>query len=219
MTFASVDGTQTRNTDVMVQRNIPNENDLSWSTLHNLGYSGPPLGTPKATVIALLELLRQQKALGTIYVTPMSKVVSQEPSGEFFRISKREQGDWRRYLSDCLFSSSRVKSHYSKSNALIRQLEFTGVMIVAGKHVFPNCWPHLGESTQDSVRVGQFFGKLVVIENLPKGYCRCRCQCPSAKQTIVRKKHLLAGRTKSCGCERIKQEARVQMKKLARGRS
>ena len=219
MIFPTSDRTSTQNAQVIVQRNIPYENDHGWNTLQNLGYHGPPLGAPWATSDALLKFIIECNTLGTIYANPMSKVTSPVASAAFFNSARREQSAWRRQLTDRLTSSSSVKRFFSKAEPFVRQLEFTGVMIVDGNLAFPSRWPEPKQLPKNRPCVGDTFGKLLVLEMLPKGRCRCRCQCPSGRETIVRKKHLLAGRAKSCGCERIKLEARIQMMREARSRS
>ena len=51
---------------------------------------------------------------------------------------------------------------------------------------------------------GQRFGRLTVIEHTDrhKGMGRCKCQCDCGNVTIVFARHLVIGKTKSCGCYR-----------------
>src|SRR6188768_4257831 len=116
--------TQSRS-EILVTRDIPDEDHLDWCTLHKLGYGGPPPGPPKASAIAMLELLRNQSALGTVYANPLSKVQAPAPSHAFFRTARQEQLAWFGRLADGLFSMGRAKRYYAKSHPFIRQLEFT----------------------------------------------------------------------------------------------
>ena len=54
---------------------------------------------------------------------------------------------------------------------------------------------------------GQRFGKLTALEYLGDGVWRCRCDCGA--ETQKRRKHLVGGQTKSCGCahrERVRED-------------
>lgn len=212
------DGATSLTDGVHVSRGIPDENHLGWCTLHKLGYADPPPGSPKATAIAMLEILRNQSALGTVYATPLSKVTAPRPSPAFFKTARQEQLTWFRRLADRLFSMGRVKRHYARANPLFRQLEFTGVMIVNGRHIRPSEWSEPIPQPTHAPVVGQPFERLVVVENLPRGYSRCRCQCPAGNEITVRNKHLLAGRTTSCGCRRDELKAKIERRKAMRRR-
>lgn len=48
--------------------------------------------------------------------------------------------------------------------------------------------------------VGQRFGRLVVLEELPGSRIRCKCDC--GNETVVLRPNLRSGNTKSCGCLR-----------------
>jgi hypothetical protein len=51
---------------------------------------------------------------------------------------------------------------------------------------------------------GRRFGRLVVIKRAANtgSVTRWRCQCDCGKQSIVRARDLITGKTKSCGCGR-----------------
>lgn len=57
---------------------------------------------------------------------------------------------------------------------------------------------------QDPV-IGAIFGRLTVVSSFyaeqRKRYARCRCSCGT--ELVVRKDHLIAGNTKSCGCLQV----------------
>lgn len=53
-------------------------------------------------------------------------------------------------------------------------------------------------------RVGEKYGKLEIIEMLPKGYVRCICECGEQNVTLIYS--IIRGTTKSCGC--IERESR-----------
>lgn len=56
----------------------------------------------------------------------------------------------------------------------------------------------------DASEVGKRYGKLTVIETGHRrgGRNACLCQCECRKQYVVIKKHLVSGKTKSCGCSK-----------------
>ena len=55
---------------------------------------------------------------------------------------------------------------------------------------------------------GDVFGRLTVIELLPKGRALCRCECGNVKE--VWRSNLTRGNTKSCGCLKAKQKHTCQ---------
>jgi hypothetical protein len=48
--------------------------------------------------------------------------------------------------------------------------------------------------------IGRKFGKLLVVNKITKTQYTCQCEC--GVQKVIKKKHLLGGNTKSCGCLR-----------------
>ena len=136
----------------------------------------------------------------TLYANPVARITTASPSREFLVEAKRQQRSWIQQLNSWLFSAGRVKRYYDSVAPIIRQLEFTGVLILNGQHIRPNQWPEFDSITRSNTLIGRRFGRLTVIEELPAMQCRCQCQC--GRIAVKRKKHLVAGRTKSCGCLR-----------------
>lgn len=197
---------------VIVKREPLDINHPEWNTLRFLGLQGDtPPGSPLSTVQAFVNLMRHQEQLGTRFATPIGMVQTEQPTVAFQTAARQIQHTYWRQLKDILGSSSRVKRHFKSLNPLIRQLQFTGVMIINGKHVLPHRWPLPSDQQLKTSIRGNRYGRLVVLDNLSKGRCQCRCDC--GKQTIVRRKHLVAGRTKSCGCLRSEFDQRQSDRK------
>lgn len=51
------------------------------------------------------------------------------------------------------------------------------------------------------INIGEKFGLLTVIENLPASKVKCICEC--GKTAVISKFNLMSGNTKSCGCQRM----------------
>lgn len=186
------------------------------TTLRFLGYKSViPPGSPHDTGQAFIDLMAFQSQLGTRFVTPIGMVRAEQPTTDFLNAARRLQHAYWRQLKDILGSSSRVKRHFKNLNPLIRQLQFTGVMIINGKHVLPHRWPKPSEQQLSKTISGKRYGRLLVLDTQSRGRCQCCCDC--GKQTIVRRKHLIAGRTKSCGCLRSEFDQRQSDRK--RGQS
>lgn len=185
---------------VRVRSCRPDANDLAWTTLGWLGNHHPRVGDERATITLFKMCMRNQPPRVTLFANPLASVTAVRPSPEFLAEARRQQRRWIKQLNTWLFGSARVKRHYAMVDPIIRQLEFTGVMIVNGKHIRPDQWPEIGNSPINDSLVGRKFGKLAVTEELPGQQCRCRCQC--GQVTVKKRKHLVAGRTKSCGCLR-----------------
>lgn len=197
---------------VVIERAAFDANHPEWNTLRFLGFQNcAPPGSPSSTGQTFVNLIRHQGQLGTRYATPIGMVQAEQPTVAFLTAARQLQHAYWKQLKDILGSSSRVKRQFKNLNPLIRQLQFTGVMIINGKHVLPHCWQlPRDQQLKASIR-GKRYGRLVVLDNLSKGRCQCRCDC--GKQTIVRRKHLVAGRTKSCGCLRSEFDQRQSDRK------
>jgi hypothetical protein len=191
---------------VRIERCQADPNDLAYSTLNWLGNTHPPVGDDRLVAELFKMSMRSRPPGMTVYANPVVRVTTASPSREFLVEARRQQRSWIKQLNNWLFSAGRVKGHYATVGPIIRQLEFTGVLIVNGKHVRPDQWPDPNSFHCDEKVVGRRFGRLTVIEELPGRNCRCRCQC--GRTTFKRLKHLVAGRTKSCGCLRDEKRAR-----------
>lgn len=184
---------------VVVERVAYDVNHPELTTLRFLGFQeDTPPGSPLSTGQAFIKLMANQSQLGTRFATPIGMVQAEKPTPAFFAAARQLQHAHWRQLKDILGSSSRVKRHFKSLKPLARQLQFTGVMIIDGKHVLPHRWPLPNGQPLKISLCGKRYGRLVVLGNLSIGRCQCRCDC--GNQAIVKRKHLVAGRTKSCGC-------------------
>jgi hypothetical protein len=193
---------RTKHSAIAVTRHAVDWNDLAWPTLQRLGASGTSPGHTRGIVHGALTVLRQAHRLGTVYANPAFTV--RAPPGpvsrEFIQQARHAQVTWLRHLSTILGSARQRKRMVQQANALVRQFEFTGILVVNGKHVHPQQWPR-GEPVsppQAYDLTGQTFGRLTVETRVPGGRWSCRCQC--GRLHTVRAKHLLRGTIRSCGC-------------------
>lgn len=173
-------------------------NDLAGTTLRWLGLDGVDFGPELAAIDTFRYWMKTIPAGLTLFANPIARVTATLPCAAFVAESRRQQRRWFAELNSWLFSAERVKRHYALAHPVIRQLEFTGVMIADGKHVRPNQWPSPPGRPASESLVGRVFGLLTVTAELPGQQCRCLCRCGAS--VSKRKKHLIAGRTKSCGC-------------------
>jgi hypothetical protein len=149
-----------------------------------------------------------------MFANPAFCVAADRSTRHFIHEARSAQHAWFSRVRKILHSSGRVKRELKKMTPIIRQLSHTGVMVLDGKHVLPNQWPdRIGQQKLRNV-TGHRFGRLVVIDMLPGGSCRCLCDCKC--ETIVRRHHLLSRKTKSCGCLKAELEARQKERKRRR---
>ena len=185
---------------IRIDRCDADPNDLAWSTLMWLGNTHAPVGEERLVVELFKMAMRNRPPGMTIYANPVVRVTAANPSREFLTEARRQQRRWIKQLNTWLFRAGRVKRYYASASPIVRQLEFTGVLILDGSHVRPDQWPKLENLDSSATLAGRRFGRLTVIEELPEQMCRCHCQC--GRTTLKRLKHLVASRTKSCGCLR-----------------
>ena len=189
-------------------------NSLPWSTLRQLIDIGCSPGTDEEITIWFRFVMGEAAQLGTQYVNPQFTVTADGPSPAFIRKARQAQRAWLKTLKTVLKTSGCLKRELKKVLPEIRQLEFTGVMIIDGKHIHPQQWP-AGEPTAASVElVGQKFGLLTVVRRVEGGRWLCTCDCGG--QNAVRRDHLLHGTIRSCGCLKAELEARQKQRKANR---
>jgi len=169
---------------------------------------------------AWLKTLPHYNPSFTAYANPCAVVFSRRATGPFLRLARQFQRDWFSQLNDLFFGAERVRRAMNQLDRVARQLAFTGVMIVNGHHVFPHQWPDkasTAESRQIEPRIkqGDRFGALVIGEPLSRGQVRCQCDCGNV--VVKYRRHLLSGRTKSCGCLKAKLEERLRNRRRDRG--
>ncbi len=214
-----------RGPGLTVSRTEPDIDHLAWDTLAKLcGFIAPPESEAVIPHLFRIAMTDPPKAV-TVYANPLSLVAAGEPTAEFLTAATHERETWLARLRKVAGGSSRLQRHYGlrgrrSGSPILRQLEFHGVLILAGRHTFPDRWPEpsaLAKESPAGVRlVGQAFGRLTVTEDLPNRKHRCRCVCGIEK--TVDRDHLRSGRTKSCGCWAAELAATHEARRIARGR-
>lgn len=209
---------------LVVKRYAPDPNDLAWSTMtHLLPDAVDPCCHPGTDsriegLFRLVLVCPEDFNLENVYANPawVVRLTSGCATKRFLVEARKAQRAWFRQSADFLQSNARMKRAANAVSPIIRQLMHTGVLILDGKHVFPNRWPRNGtKETSRQDLVGHRFGRLVVDNMLSRGRCHCRCDC--GRFTTVRRTHLVAGRTASCGCLREEIDERLAARKQKRG--
>ena len=214
---------------VRVERTDPSVDHLAWFTLRKLLGIHNVIGDDAGAVAWFRFLMKRMPLSLNAYVSPWSVVTSAEPTREFLTTAKSEQRAWHARLQSMLFGSARTQKYFgirgsekARKDPALRQLEYHGVLIVRGRHIFPNQWPDPAGQKDRSKQperltlVGQTFGKLTVIADLPHRRHRCQCECGNFKEGD--RNHLRAGRMKSCGCLAKAQKATNEARRRRRGR-
>jgi hypothetical protein len=184
--------------NVRLETCAANPNDLAGTTLRWLGSERPELGSERAAIVLFAACMKNQPPAAMLFANPIARVTAPRTCDAFFVEARRQQRRWFTQLNDWLYSADRVKRHYAKAHPIVRELEFLGVMIADGKHIRPNQWPSIPTRSASESLAGRVFGHLTVTADLPGQQCRCLCRC--GNRVCKRRKHLIAGRTKSCGC-------------------
>ena len=206
---------ENRRTNVRVSQYTPDWNDLAWSTLRNChGEIGNSPGSDEAIAGCFRFLMRHANQLGTQYMNPQSVITAPSPSRAFIRKARQAQRAWLKTLKTVLATSGCLKREIKRRLPEIRQLQFTGVMLINGKHVHPQQWPAAEPLPSVGGLVGQQFGRLTVVRRVPGGQWLCNCACGG--HNTVRTKHLLRGNIRSCGCLKAEVEARQRGRRVNR---
>lgn len=201
----------------VIQHSVDWDN-LSRSTLQRLGDGGELLkglpGQDRVIAACFRFTMQQADQFGTRYVNPKFTVMAPGPSPAFLRRARQAQRAWLKTLKTVLGKSGILKREIRKRLPEVRQLEFTGVMIIDGKHVHPQQWPKNDHTSVAIDLVGRQFGRLTVVRRVPGGRWLCNCACGG--QNTVRTKHLLHGRVRSCGCLKVEKAAEQAERKANR---
>jgi len=191
------------------------DNALAMSTLQGLGWTLGCVGGDRELVVSLMWQMKHAGTLGTVYANPRFVVRAAAPTARFMAQARWAQRTWLQQMKQILGSGGQLKREIKQRPPLLRQLEFTGVLVVDGLHIAPQQWPTGNQPPADPINlVGRVFGRLVVVTKGVKGRWECRCRCGS--RTTVRAKHLLHGKTKSCGCLKAEFEAWQRSRKFGR---
>ena len=188
---------------------------LEHSTLRLMGYEGDTLSSADH-VRHIKSRLRMEDFKHTFYANPAVHVASESVTREFLLETRRQQRAWFYALNQQFGSADRVKRFFAREPPLIRQLAFTGILLLGGRHIAPHEWPDPFTVAPSETLIGRKFGRLTVLEELPGKKARCSCSCgEEAIKLIV---HLISDRTKSCGCLRDERIAAHENRKIARQR-
>ena len=189
--------------------------DMAWSTMQRLSGGGSSPGTDVGIQNSFRAAMQQADQLGTRYVNPQFTVVASGPSPSFLHRARQAQLAWLKTLKTVLVTSGCLKRELKKRLPEIRQLEFTGVMVINGQHVHPQQWPDDTTTPSAIDLIGEQFGRLVVVRRVKNGRWLCKCECGG--ENTVRTKHLIRGKIRSCGCLKAETEAKQQERKANRG--
>ena len=205
------DDRRPRRTDVQVTRIDCDWDNLAWQTLVNLTGTDETPPPEERIEPALRFCLSQHFVQGNVYANPGYVIHSSCVSQSFVLAAKRVQSSWLHRVRQTL-GNSVYQKECRQATPLMRSLQFTGLLILNGKHVRNDQW--LTTSQLSATRTfleGQQFGRLTVIKVESQGSCLCRCQC--GNETHVQRQHLVSGRSQSCGCLRAELDHRIQEQK------
>ena len=76
-----------------------------------------------------------------VFANPSYLVSAKAPSERFIQEARKAQKSWFKQFKSILYQSRRAKREAGKMSPINRQLCHTGVLIVEGRHLFPNQWP------------------------------------------------------------------------------
>ncbi len=206
---------------ITVDRCQPDYNALEWQTFtlitEGLDVENPGEDEEIARYFRMLMCKGRVFRPGTVYANPCGVVRSPRADALFFQVARQIQRDWFRQLNNGLHSAQRVQRAMRTEEPLIKQMKYTGVLFIDSRHVFPDQWPDIrvDASPEQRIRPGQRFGKLVVLETLPRGEVRCRCDCGT--EAIKKRKQFVSEPTKSCGCSPVEHQERQRNRRRNRG--
>jgi hypothetical protein len=208
---------------VRVERTDPSFYHLAWFTMRKLLGKPDVIGDDGQAVAFFRFLMKRMPDSLNAYVSPWSVVTAYVTDRDFLAAARSEQRAWHVRLQSMFFGSARTQKFFglrgpkkATTDPALRQLEYHGVLIVSGKHVFPNRWPSPVKRQERLTLMGQQVGRLTVIADLPQRRHRCRCECGNFKEADLN--HLNSGRTKSCGCLAKAQKAVNEARRHRRGR-
>ena len=212
-----------REPGVQVERTDPNFDHLAWFTMRKLLGKPDAIGDDGQAVAFFRFLMKRMPDSLNAYVSPWSVVTTNVTDRDFVAAARSEQRAWHKRLHSIFFGSARTQKFFglrgekkATTDPALRQLEYHGVLIVSGKHVFPDRWPSPVEQQERLTLLGQQFGRLTVIADLPQQRHRCRCECGNLKEAD--RNHLRSGRMKSCGCLAKAQKSTNEARRHRRGR-
>ncbi len=189
-----------RESKFILKRFSPDINELAWCTLRHLYPIGHSPGSDSQIEQAFRFFMSRPICLDSdhAFVNPAYAVTADRPTKSFVKAARNAQRAWFRQFTDMLQGCGRAKREAKRMSPIIRQLTFTGVLVINRKHVLPDRWPGGDDNQRKRNLVGHRFGRLVVTAMISNGRCTCQCEC--GDYTTVRRQHLVSGKTTSCGC-------------------
>lgn len=139
-------------TTIQIVHHTVDWNNLAWHTLTNLFPSiDREIANPgaHAQIAGLFHLLLRHGDIDdcTVFANPEITIAAESTAdlNEFVARARRAQLVWYRRLRDTLGGGGYMKRAVKREKPLVRQLAFTGVLIIAGKHIHPCHWPDAKE--------------------------------------------------------------------------
>ena len=119
--------------------------DWAWTTLQGL-FNFPIESHPGRD--KLIEAMFKDAAIAIpeaglvhAYANPAFLVTSSSAGRSFLMAARRAQSNWFSTVRQILGTSGSVHRNSKSVSPVIRQLIHTGVLIIDGKHIWPNNWP------------------------------------------------------------------------------
>lgn len=157
---------------------------------------------------AVLKAIRSLGVGPNRYANPGCLLVSSKVDASFLSLVYSYRSRWKERVKDCLGTQYPYMVGATKGERnLMKQLVVSGVLLIEYKHCPPGQWPR----RRPAIAIEAQFGRLKVLRVFLNQKCECICTC--GKKTVVRKGHLLSGKTKSCGCLKAEHEERVRRRK------
>lgn len=137
----------TTSTGIAIRRYRLDQDDFAWATLeHLLGDSvslednpGRPRQQEQVFRRIAFELSRVEPV--NVFANPIHLVWADSAAEGFIVQARIAQKKWFGQFRAIMHTSGRVKRELRKMSPVTRQLTHTGVLILNGRHVFPNEWP------------------------------------------------------------------------------
>lgn len=112
-------------------------NHLAWQTLQRLAglLDIPPVEEDQIATVSKI-LLKGIQCDGCYYANPAFSVSApaDTPEDEFLKVVKQVQREWLRELKSFLHKSRPLKRAMRAVHPLVRQLAYTGILIINSKH-------------------------------------------------------------------------------------
>ena len=136
---------ETKMNDIKIKRCVPDWNDLEWQTF-SLIIEGIDLENPgdNHVICNLFKVLTCKISPfrpGTLFANPCGIVRTAKVTKQFIKKARQLQREWFSQMNSGLQSAGRVKRAVKNVEPIIRQLQFTGVLFIENRHIFPDRWP------------------------------------------------------------------------------